>query len=120
MSPPGRPNESFAPELQHERTVLAWERTAISVMVAGLVLVRLSAVKQLWGFAGAGLVLTASGAGLLVWAGIRYDDLHGPLRRGTTSSTLWRPGSWGSSRSPPPAWRSGWAWRWRSDRRRLS
>ena len=31
-------------------------------------------------FAGVGLLQTAFGAGLLVWAGTHYDDLHGPLR----------------------------------------
>jgi uncharacterized membrane protein YidH (DUF202 family) len=77
-----RPATSFDPGLQHERTALAWERTAIAVMIAGLVLGRFAAVHEFWVFAAIGLLQTAFGAGLLVWTGVRYEDLHGPLREG--------------------------------------
>lgn len=77
-----RPKASFGDGLQHERTALAWERTAIAMMVAGLVLARAGAVQDRWVFAGAGLVQTVAGGAVLVWAGAHYDDLHGPLRRG--------------------------------------
>lgn len=77
-----RPLTSFDAGLQHERTALAWERTAIAMMVAGLVLSRFAAIHEYWLFAAAGLLQTAFGAVLLVWAGGHYEDLHGPLRDG--------------------------------------
>ena len=77
-----RPEVPFSSSLQHERTALAWERTAIAVMVAGMVLARVSALEEAWASAVAGTVLTAAGGAVLVWAGLHYDDLHGPLRRG--------------------------------------
>ncbi len=79
---PGRPDATFDGGLQQERTALAWERTAIARMVAGLVLARAGAVQDRWVFAGAGLVQTVAGGAVLVWAGAHYDDLHDPLRRG--------------------------------------
>ncbi len=78
-----RPTTSFDDGLQHERTALAWERAAIATVVAGLVLCRFAAIHSLWLFAAAGLVQTVFGAGLLVWAGVHYEDLHGPLRAGS-------------------------------------
>lgn len=77
-----RPATSFDTGLQHERTALAWERTAIATMVAGLVLSRFAAIHEYWLAAGAGLLQTAFGAALLVWSGAHYEDLHGPLRSG--------------------------------------
>lgn len=52
------------------------------MMVAGVVVGRFAATETLWPFAVLGLVQTAFGGALLVWAGTHYDDLHGPLRRG--------------------------------------
>jgi uncharacterized membrane protein YidH (DUF202 family) len=77
-----RPTSSFDAGLQHERTALAWERTAIAMMVAGLVLSRFAAIHEYWSFAAVGLLQTTFGGGLLVWAGAHYEDLHGPLREG--------------------------------------
>ena len=77
-----RPTTIFDGALQHERTALAWERTAIAMMIAGLVLSRFAAVHEFWVFAAVGLLQTAFGAGLLVWSGSHYEDLHGPLREG--------------------------------------
>jgi uncharacterized membrane protein YidH (DUF202 family) len=77
-----RPVTVFDAGLQHERTALAWERTAIAMMVAGLVLSRFAAIHEYWIFAAVGLLQTAFGAGLLVWAGAHYEDLHGVLRDG--------------------------------------
>jgi uncharacterized membrane protein YidH (DUF202 family) len=79
---PPRPPEPFDVGLQHERTSLAWERTAISLMVAATLLARYAAEDGFWPVAGAALVLAAVGGGLLVWSGVHYDDLHGPLRAG--------------------------------------
>ncbi len=76
-----RPEQHFDPGLQHERTALAWERTAISAMVAGVLLTRYTAADAPRIFALVGVVETMVGGGLLVWAGRHYEDLHGPLRR---------------------------------------
>ena len=78
-----RPVEVFDAGLQHERTSLAWERTAISMMVAGLVLSRFAAVEAFWLLAAGGMLQVVFGAALLVWSGVHYEDLHGTLRRGT-------------------------------------
>lgn len=76
-----RPGEIFDPMMQHERTALAWERTAISTMVAGVILARY-ATSLTRVFAAVGVLQVLIGATLLVWTGVRYDQLHGPLRRG--------------------------------------
>ena len=68
--------------LQHERTSLAWERTAISLMVAATLLARYAAEDGLWAVAGVALALAGAGGGLLVWSGVHYDELHEPLRSG--------------------------------------
>lgn len=80
---PDRPSSTFDAGLQHERTALAWERTAVAMMVAGVILGRFAATETLWPFAVLGLVQTAFGGVLLIWAGTHYEDLHGPLREGT-------------------------------------
>jgi len=77
-----RPTESYDLGLQHERTALAWERTAIATMVAGVVFARFAAVHELWWAAALGLLQTAFGGMVLVWAGSHYEELHGELRSG--------------------------------------
>ena len=77
-----RPDRSFDGGLQHERTALAWERTAISTMVAGTLLARYAADDGELLFALLGLVQVAFGAGLLAWSGAHYEELHGALRAG--------------------------------------
>jgi uncharacterized membrane protein YidH (DUF202 family) len=72
----------FDTGLQHERTSLAWERTAISMMVAGLVLSRFAATEGFWLLAAGGMAQVVFGAVLLVWSGAHYEDLHGVLRDG--------------------------------------
>ena len=67
--------------MQHERTALAWERTAIASMVAGTLVARYAREVH-WSLAVIGLVQVLVGAGLLVWTGVRYESLHGALRRG--------------------------------------
>lgn len=78
-----RPTAVFDAGLQHERTSLAWERTAISMMVAGLVLSRFAATEGFWILAAAGMAQVVFGAAVLVWSGAHYEELHGVLRRGT-------------------------------------
>ena len=77
-----KPGEVFDPGVQHERTALAWERTAIAIMVNGVLLARYAAQDTHWTIAFMGLAETVAGGGLLVWAGLHYEDLHGPLRSG--------------------------------------
>lgn len=77
-----RPHTVFDEGLQHERTALAWERTAISLMVAGILMVRYTSRTLPVGFALAGLAQVVTGAGLLLWSARHYEDLHGPLRAG--------------------------------------
>lgn len=87
-----RPERSFDVGLQHERTAMAWERTAISTMVAGTLLARWAAQDAALAFATIGVVQVAFGGALLAWTGTHYDDLHGPLRDGVnpTSPTATR------------------------------
>ena len=79
---PARPSSVFDEGLQHERTALAWERTAIAAMVAGVLLARHAAQSLHAAFAAAGIAMVLVGAVLLIWSGWHYDGLHGPLRAG--------------------------------------
>lgn len=64
-----------------ERTSLAWERTAFSGMVVGLLIARVGApVHPVVGFLG--VVPVCASAVLLVWSGRHYEDLHARLRAG--------------------------------------
>ena len=76
------PSGVFDPGLQHERTALAWERTAIAGMVGGVLLARYAAAAIHPAWAALGIAAVVLGGVLLVWAGRHYDDLHGPLRAG--------------------------------------
>ena len=82
MSGQPRPSNVFDPGLQHERTALAWERTAIASMVAGVLMARYASESLHFGFAFVGLAGVVAGAALLLWSAKHYDDLHGPLRSG--------------------------------------
>lgn len=79
---PPRPTAVFDEGLQHERTALAWERTAIATMVGGLLMARYTAVSLHVGFAFIGIAQVLIGAAVLVWSARHYDELHGPLRDG--------------------------------------
>jgi uncharacterized membrane protein YidH (DUF202 family) len=59
-----------------ERTALAWERTAFSIMFVGTLIARQAASSVHWVFGVAGLSVVATGSAVLVWAGLRYDDLR--------------------------------------------
>ena len=67
--------------LQHERTALAWERTAIATMVSGTLLARQARELHV-ALAVMGVLQVLLGAALLIWTGLRYEQLHAPLRRG--------------------------------------
>lgn len=77
-----RPDRVFDPGLQHERTALAWERTAIASMVAGVLLARYAAQSLHYSVGAIGVAQVVVGGLVLLWAGRHYDDLHGPLRDG--------------------------------------
>ena len=79
-----RPASVFDPGLQHERTALAWERTAIASMVAGVLMARYAAAAIHVAVAAVGVAQVVFGAVLLVWSARHYDDLHGPLRAGAS------------------------------------
>ncbi|MEZ5340682.1 MAG: DUF202 domain-containing protein [Acidimicrobiales bacterium] len=79
-NPAARPDEFFDEGLQHERTAFAWERTAMSAMVAGAALGRYAANDGFYIQAALGGALVMVGAAILIWAASHYDDLHGPLR----------------------------------------
>jgi uncharacterized membrane protein YidH (DUF202 family) len=80
-SPVGRPTVVFDRMLQHERTALAWERTAIATIVAGVLLARQAATVHI-ALAGLGIAQLLMGGLLLIWTGRHYEDLHQPLRAG--------------------------------------
>lgn len=77
-----RPVQVFDEGLQHERTALAWERTAIATMVAGALLGRWAAEDAAPLFGVLGIAQVAFGGALLAWTGRHYEELHGPLRAG--------------------------------------
>lgn len=60
---------------------MAWERTAFSGMAVGLLMTRLGASVHLV-LGVVGVVQVCASAGLLLWTGKRYRDLHGRLRAG--------------------------------------
>ena len=76
-----RPDAVFDPMLQHERTALAWERTAFATMVSGTLFARRAAELHV-SFAAMGVLQVVLGASLLIWTGLHYEQLHAPLRRG--------------------------------------
>ena len=76
-----RPERVFDPMLQQERTSLAWERTAFSGMAVGLLMTRVGAMVDVW-LGAFGVVQVAVSAGVLIWAGKHYEDLHVTLRAG--------------------------------------
>lgn len=64
---------------------MAWERTAFSGMVVGLLMARVGAsVHPALGFVG--VVQVCASAGLLVWSGRHYEDLHGRLGAGAPAT----------------------------------
>lgn len=75
------PEEAFDPLLQQERTSLAWERTAFAGLVVGLLTTRLGASIHL-ALGAVGVAVVCASAGLLVWSGKHYEDLHVTLRAG--------------------------------------
>lgn len=84
MSEPTRPTTVFDPGVQHERTALSWERTAVAMMVAGAILGRYASSHGHFVLGALGVVWVVLGGVLLLWAARHYEHLHGPLRAGET------------------------------------
>lgn len=75
----------FDPKTPPERTSMAWERTAFSGMAVGLLMARVGAtVHTTLGFIG--VVQVCASAGLLLWSGRHYEDLHARLRAGAPAT----------------------------------
>jgi putative membrane protein len=75
-----RHTTSFDIGLQHERTALAWERTAIATMVSGVLLARYAATSAHVLLALIGLLQVAAGGILLLWSTLHYDSRGHTLR----------------------------------------
>jgi uncharacterized membrane protein YidH (DUF202 family) len=69
----GRAEDQFPAGLPAERTVQAWERTAVAMVVAGVLLARYAAEDGVWPVAVVGLAQCVAGGAVLVWAGLRYQ-----------------------------------------------
>jgi uncharacterized membrane protein YidH (DUF202 family) len=92
----GRPDRVFDPAVQHERTALAWERTAVAQMVGGALLFNHAINANATWAEILGLLVAATGAITLLWSARRYEDLHGTLRSGTdvTHGAMLRTVTW--------------------------
>lgn len=84
MSEQARPTRVFDPGVQHERTALSWERTAVAMMVAGAILGRYASSHGHFALGTLGVMWVVVGGVVLLWAARHYEDLHGPLRAGET------------------------------------
>lgn len=70
------------PGLQYERTSLAWERTAIAIMVAGVAFSRLAVTTFHWALALAGVLQVMVGGAILLWSTLRYQSGHATVSDG--------------------------------------
>lgn len=77
-----RPDEPFDEGLQHERTTLAWERTAFSLIVVAALITRYSIEDGFNIEAALGSLGILVGTITMLWSGYKYDRLHGPLQAG--------------------------------------
>ena len=67
---------------QQERTALAWERTAVAMILCGLLLIRFGALESqpLLGLMGTAECL--GGAAVLAWAGVHHANVERLVRAG--------------------------------------
>ena len=78
MGPVENSRHEAAGGLQHERTALAWERTSIATMVAGITLTRALANQGHPVLGILGLIWVAGGGALLWWSAANHALLHDP------------------------------------------
>lgn len=69
----GRAEDQFPAGLPAERTLQAWERTAVAMVVAGVLLARYAAEDGVWPVVVVGSAQCVAGGAVLVWAGVRYQ-----------------------------------------------
>jgi uncharacterized membrane protein YidH (DUF202 family) len=77
-APVPSPADPIGGGLQHERTALAWERTAIAMMVAGVLIARYAALELHPAAGLIGIAETVGGGLLFYWAGTHDRELHDP------------------------------------------
>lgn len=75
--------------LQHERTQLAWERTSIAIMVAGVTFTRSLASDGHPLFGLIGVVWVVGGGWLLLWAARNDRLLHDPASPPSAVPQVW-------------------------------
>ncbi len=68
--------------MQHERTAMAWERTAFSLLVAGAAIGRIAVSDGFLIPAIVGGLIVVLAILVLLWSARHYEELHGPLRAG--------------------------------------
>lgn len=69
---------STDPSRRYQRTELAWERTGIALIVAGVLFARYAAGSSPVAVAGVGLAAVLAGAAVLLWASGRDAGRDGP------------------------------------------
>jgi uncharacterized membrane protein YidH (DUF202 family) len=67
------PGHVFDPSTPYERTTLAWERTAIALMVAGALMLKHATDTQTAWAEAVGVLVIASGAVTLFWSSRQHD-----------------------------------------------
>ncbi len=87
--PSPRPADSIGGGLQHERTALAWERTAIAMMVTGVLIARYTADALHPAVGLFGIAETVGGGLLLYWAGVHDRELHDPTEPASAVPKVW-------------------------------
>ena len=82
-----RPQRVFSRELQQERTALAWDRTAVAMIVGGALFVRAGQPPYHEVRHAPGLVAIVFGATLIVLASRRYDAMRRRLDAGHAATS---------------------------------